>query len=162
MENIIDKISLIKRIPLFLECDIKQLEKISQICDIVEIEPGDAPISEGAALDFVYILLEGEIQVQLLVPPVGQIETTRLGPFDILGWSAMTPVVRHRTGTTTALTHCWLVRMDAKSLSYLCENDHEIGFIIYRRISNVVARSFLTTRLQLMNVISDSLQPLPK
>ena len=67
----------------------------------------------------------------------------------------MTPIVRQRTGTVTAATHCWLLRIDSRLLSQLCENDHHIGFVVYRRIANVVARSFLTTRLQLMNLIAE-------
>jgi len=84
------------------------------------------------------------------------VETSILGPLDILGWSGMTPIVRQRTGTVTATTHCWLLRVDSRLLSKLCEDDHDIGFVIYRRISNVVARSFLTTRLQLMNLIASA------
>lgn len=154
MDKTLDILDVLKNIPLFLDFTPEQLVQIAHISDIVEIDPGDIPIHEGAKLDFVYILLEGEIKVELFVPTRGQVETSRLGPFDILGWSAMTPIVRQRTGTTTAMTHCWLLRTDGKFLYQLCEEDHDIGFIIYRRLANVAARSFLTTRIQLMNLLS--------
>lgn len=96
------------------------------------------------------------MKVTAHIPTLGMVETSILGPLDILGWSGMTPIVRQRTGTVTATTHCWLLRVDSRLLSKLCEDDHDIGFVIYRRISNVVARSFLTTRLQLMNLIASA------
>jgi len=156
MDNTLDTIDTLKNIPLFFEFKPGQLEQIAQISDLIEIDPGDIPIHEGAKLDFVYILLEGEIKVEVFVPTFGQVETSRLGPFDILGWSAMTPIVRQRTGTTTALTHCRLLRIDGKMLYQLCEEDHDIGFIVYRRLAIVAARSFLTTRIQLMNLLAKS------
>jgi hypothetical protein len=43
--------------------------------------------------------------------------------------------------------------MDTRILIPMCEEDHDIGFCVYKRISNVAARTFLTTRLQLLNLI---------
>jgi len=156
MDVNIDITSILKSIPLFFDLKSSQLESVARISDLVEIDPGDQPIVEGRTLDFIYILLEGEVKVTAHIPTLGMVETSILGPLDILGWSGMTPIVRQRTGTVTATTHCWLLRVDSRLLSKLCEDDHDIGFVIYRRISNVVARSFLTTRLQLMNLIASA------
>lgn len=146
-------IEALKIIPLFLDFDVTQLKKISEITDVIELDPGDTPILEGAQLDYLYVLMDGEIKVEVFVPTRGQLETARLGPLDILGWSSMTPVVRQRTGTTTAITHCKLIRIHGKQLFKLCEEDHDIGYFIFKRIANVAARSWLTTRLQFMNIV---------
>lgn len=147
----------IQTVPLFFNLSPRQLKEISRICDLIELDPGDQPIREGASLDFLYILLEGEIRVDIFVPTRGMVETIKLGPLDVIGWSAMTPVVRQRTATCTALTHCRLIRLDAKLLTSLCEKDHDIGFAIYRRIANVTAMSFLTSRIQMMGLIAETL-----
>lgn len=146
--------TLIDNIPLFLDLSPAQRRKISELSTLIELDPGDAPIQEGGPLDLLFIILEGEIQVELFVPTIGQIVTSKLSTYDIIGWSAMTPIVRQRTGTTTALTHCWLIGLNSKLLRSLCEEDHDIGFAIYQRIANVAARSFLTTRIQLMNLLT--------
>ncbi|KAF0110788.1 MAG: hypothetical protein FD147_1438 [Chloroflexi bacterium] len=155
-------IETLKIIPLFLDFNNDQLKRISEIAEVIELDPGDTPIQEGAQLDYLYVLMDGEIKVEVFVPTRGQLETARLGPLDILGWSSMTPVVRQRTGTTTAITHCKLIRIHGKQLFKLCEEDHDIGFFIYRRIANVAARSFLTTRLQFMNIIVEETQLVTK
>ena len=110
-------------------------------------------ITEGDPLDYFYIVLEGDMLVQIFVPSIGKIETSHLGPLDICGWSGLTPIVRSRTGTVTTLTFCRVLKMDSRLIIPICEEDHDIGFCLYRRIANVAARSFLTTRLQLMNLI---------
>jgi len=153
-----DLIQVLKTIPFFLELKEFQLAKLAETASIVEFEAGVVVISEGGKLDCLYIILEGEIKVEVFVPTYGNIETSHLGPLDILGWSALTPVVRQRTGTATSTTNSFLVRFDTKKLVPLCELDHDIGVIIYKRIANVAARSFLTTRLQLMNLILNSTQ----
>ena len=155
-------IEALKIIPLFLDFNNEQLKKISEISDVIELDPGDTPILEGAQLDYLYVLMDGEIKVEVYLPTHGQLETARLGPLDILGWSSMTPVVRQRTGTTTAITHCKLIRINGKLLFTLCEEDHDIGFFIFRRIANVAARSWLTTRLQLMNIIIEENKAIPE
>ncbi len=155
-------IDALKIIPLFLDFNVEQLKRLSEIADFIELDPGDTPILEGDQLDYLYVLMEGEIKVEVFIPTRGQLETARLGPLDMLGWSSMTPVIRQRTGTTTALTHCKLVRINGKQLYKLCEEDHDIGFFIYRRIANVAARRWLTTRLQFMNIIVEENKALPR
>ena len=157
MDTNFDSAPAISSVPLFFDLSPEQTEKIVKISDLVEVDPSDQPIHEGSRLDFLYIILEGEVRIDVFVPTRGLVETHKLGPLDILGWSAMTPVVRQRVGTTTALTHCWLLRIDAQLLVSICEKDHDIGYIIYRRIANMAALSFLSTRLQLMNMIAESL-----
>lgn len=152
-----DLTTTIHSVPLFFDLSQSQIEKIASITDLVELDPGEQPIREGSCLDFLYILLEGEIRVDIFVPTRGAIETCKLGPLDVLGWSSLTPIVRQRTATSTALTHCWLLRINAKMLISLCEKEHDIGFLIYRRVANVTAMSLLSTRLQLMSLIAESL-----
>lgn len=148
-----DIIESLKTVPLFLDLKEFQLSRLAEISTLVEFEPDTVMLQEGTQPDFVYIILEGEISVDVLVPTRGQMETSHLGPLDFVGWSALTPVIRQRTGTVTSITRVSAIKMDGKKLIALCEMDHDIGVVIYRRIANVVARSFLTHRLQLMNII---------
>ncbi len=157
MDTNLDITTTISSVPLFYDLSQSQVEKIAGITDLVELDPGEQPIREGSQLDFLYILLEGEIRVDIFVPTRGSIETCKLGPLDVLGWSSLTPIIRQRTATSTALTHCWLLRINSKMLTALCEKEHDIGFLIYRRVANVTAMSLLSTRLQLMNLIAESL-----
>jgi CRP-like cAMP-binding protein len=146
-------IDILKTIPIFLDLKPFQLARLATAVDVIDLDPDTQLITEGDPLDFTYILLDGEMIVKSFVPSRGNVETSRLGSFDVCGWSALTPVVRVRTGTVVTSTYCRLLRMDSHLLIPMCEEDHDIGFCVYKRISNVAARTFLTTRIQLMNLI---------
>jgi CRP-like cAMP-binding protein len=148
-----DIIALLQTVPIFLDLKPFQLARLATAMSVEDLEPGIQLITEGDSLDFTYIILEGDMLVQAYVPSCGNIETSHLGPLDICGWSALTPIVRQRTGTVTTVTFCRVLKMDSRILIPICEEDHDIGFCIYRRVANVAARTFLTTRLQLMNLI---------
>jgi CRP-like cAMP-binding protein len=148
-----DVIEQLRAVPIFLDLKPNQLALLASASTIIDLEAGVELITEGDPLDYFYIVLEGDLLVEVYVPSFGKIETSHLGPLDICGWSGLTPIVRTRTGTVTTLTFCRLLKMDSRLIIPMCEEDHDIGFTVYRRIANVAARSFLTTRLQMMNLI---------
>jgi CRP-like cAMP-binding protein len=74
---------------------------------------------------------------------------------DVVGWSSVTPVVRRRTAGAQAVLPSSLVRLDAKGLRQLCDEDFELGYIVMRRMANVVASRLLTTRLQLLDMFAN-------
>lgn len=148
-----DIIETLKTIPIFLDLKPFQLARLATAVSIIDLDPDYQLITEGDPLDYTYILLEGDMAVKSFVPTYGNIETSHLGPLDVCGWSALTPVVRQRTGTVVTVGYCRLLKMDSRILIPMCEDDHDIGFCIYKRISNVAARTFLSTRIQLMNLI---------
>ena len=148
-----DIVEILKTIPIFLDLKPFQLARLATAASVVDLNPGTQIITEGDPLDYTFIVLEGEMTVHSFVPSKGNIVTSHLGPLDVCGWSALTPVVRVRTGTVVTNSFCRVLRLDSRVLIPMCEEDHDIGFCIYKRISNVAARTFLTTRLQLMNLI---------
>lgn len=157
-----DIIEVLKTIPIFLDLKPFQLARLATAVSIIDLDPDYQLITEGDPLDYTYILLEGDMAVASFVPTYGNIETSHLGPLDVCGWSALTPVVRQRTGTVVTVGYCRLLKMDSRILIPMCEDDHDIGFCIYKRISNVAARTFLSTRIQLMNLIVKESQTIPK
>ena len=44
--------------------------------------------------------------------------------------------------------------MQATQLYKLCDDDHDLGYVGRRRLSNVVASRLLTTRLQLLDMFA--------
>jgi hypothetical protein len=93
------------------------------------------------------------MMVKSFVPIIGSVDSSRLGPLDMRGWSVFTPVVRQRNSTIVSLGYCRLLKMDSRLLIPTGEEDHDIGFCIYKRVSNIAARTFLSTRIKLMNLI---------
>ncbi|MRS05326.1 cyclic nucleotide-binding domain-containing protein, partial [bacterium] len=70
-----DLVQVLKNIPLFMDLKEFQLAKLAETASILEFEAGTIIISEGGILDCIYIILEGEIKVEVFVPAYGNIET---------------------------------------------------------------------------------------
>src|SRR5579862_9567767 len=74
----------IKRIPVFARCSKSQLENLARNTDEVEVEAGRTLIAQGKSNHTFYLLLTGEVEVQ-----VQGLSPRRLGPGDFFGEISM-------------------------------------------------------------------------
>lgn len=140
-------------IPWFLDLTKRQLEALASISSIIEVKAGQVIFNDGDQLDHMYIILEGEVGVDFVVPAHGQVRIYTAQPLDIIGWSKMTPVVRQRVASTTALKNTRLLLIQGDELLSICDQDRQVGYIIFKRLANVVASNLLMTKLQLLDRI---------
>jgi CRP/FNR family transcriptional regulator, cyclic AMP receptor protein len=145
----------LQAIPWFLDLKPYQLERLSKVANFQKAGACEELFHEGAREDDLYILLEGQVNIWVHVPSRGSVCVFTAEPLDILGWSTLTPVVRQRTATAKTTCPSTLLCFDGELLRHLCDEDHDIGYLIMRRVSNVVASRLLTTRLQLFDIIVD-------
>jgi CRP/FNR family transcriptional regulator, cyclic AMP receptor protein len=143
----------LQRIPWFHELNLAQMEALSRIACLRDMIEEEVLFSEGDGEDCLYVLIEGQLRFEAHVPGHGQFMLYTLEPLDIVGWSVLTPVVRQRTGTITAITPSELICFNSKILRQLCDEDHDFGFVIMRRVANVVASRMLVTRLRLFELL---------
>lgn len=153
MNNPIPLIDALNTIPWFLDFNPKQMERLANISTIMELTAGETLFCEGDRVDNLYIILAGQISVEMTVPAHGTQKIYIAEPLDILGWSKMTPVVRQRVASTAAISDARLLVINGDDLAALCEEDHHIGYVVIRRLANVVAANLLHTKLQLMDLI---------
>jgi CRP-like cAMP-binding protein len=111
---------------------------------------------EGDREDYLYILLEGQVVLEVEVPTRGQVPIYTAEELDVIGWSSMTPIVRQRTASAKATRPSLLLAINNKLLMQFCDEDHTLGYVIMRRLANVVANRVLTTRLCLIEIIAQS------
>ena len=153
-----DLTTTLHSIPWFVDLDQKRLERLAQITELMEVKANQTLFCEGEKDAYVYVVLEGKIAVDMVVPSRGSVRIFVAEPLDILGWSSLTPVVRQRTATALALTCSRVAAINTTALQRLCDEDARLGYVIMRRISNVVASRLLTTRLQLLDLIAEPSQ----
>lgn len=151
-----DLIKTLRTIPWFLDLKPHQIEALAAISSIAEYREGQPIFCEGDRVDNLYIILSGEVGIEIAVPTRGIVRIGTAEPLDIIGWSKLTPVVRQRTVSTIALRNSTLLVINGDELNRLCEEDHRLGYIIMRRVANVVASNLLTIKLQLMDLILQS------
>jgi len=156
-----DLIEAIQNIPWFIDLKPTQVERLVTIAGIREVDQGDILFHEGDREDFMYVILEGQVSLHNFVPSHGDLYIYTADPLDILGWSSMTPVVRQRTATGCALSPVRLLTFDSEALRRMCDEDHDLGYLIMKRLSNLVASQYLVTRLVLYDLIIKNNQDQP-
>lgn len=144
----------LQTIPWFQEIDSKHFDSLCAIAKFEEVEAGQELFREGDKEDFLYIVLEGRVAMELFVPGRGRMRIFTAEPMDVIGWSSVTPVIRQRTASARAVLPGCLIALDARRLRQLCEEDHDLGYIVMRRLANVVASRMLITRLQLLDIFA--------
>lgn len=119
---------------------------------VVQFPKGAEIFKEGEPEDYLYIVINGRVAIEIFVPGQGRISIYTAEPTEVVGWSSVTPVVLKRTASARAVLDSRLIAMDAPALRRLCESDCGLGCTIFRHIANVAAQRLLMTRLQLLDI----------
>ncbi|NJD59500.1 MAG: Crp/Fnr family transcriptional regulator [Anaerolineales bacterium] len=159
MTNSQELIKALQAIPWFQVMTEEHFEKMVGIAKVCKFEPGQVIFHEGDKEDFLYVVLEGRVAIEISVPGRGRMRILTADAMDEVGWSSVTPVVRQRTAGARAVLPSRLVAFDAAELRRLCDEDHDFGYYVMRRLSNVVAGRLMTTRLQLLDMFANPVEP---
>ena len=110
---------------------------------------------EGEPADRFYLIREGLVALELMVPKRGFTTLQTIGDGDILGWSWLLPPYRWRFGART-VRPTRALSFDGKCLRGKCEEDHDLGYELLKRFASVTAERLEATRLQLMDLYGAS------
>jgi CRP-like cAMP-binding protein len=154
MTNQQELIDALQAMPWFHDLETEHFYKLVEIARICRFEPGQIIFHEGDKEDYLYVVLEGRVAIELSVPGRGRVRILTAEAMEEVGWSSVTPVVRQRTAGARAVLPSRLAAFDAAALRRLCDEDHDLGYYVMRRISNLVAGRLLTTRLQLLDMFA--------
>lgn len=155
METKHEVIAELKKIPWFKELKPGHTEKIASITSLKHVKAGETLFREGDKEDYCYIVIEGRVALDMFVPERGKIRFYTAEQYEIFGWSSVTPTIRQRTAGAAAVIAGVVARIDAPKLRQLCDDDHDLGYAVMRRLANVVAARLLVTRLQLLDMFAN-------
>jgi len=150
-----DLLAEVQKIPWFRDLSPKHLKLVGEISKLRRVKPGEIIFREGDKEDNVYIVLEGRISLDMYVPARGKVRFYSAEPWEVIGWSSVTPNVRQRTAGAAAVMDSLLLAVDAEKLRQVCDQDHDLGYLVMRRLANIVASRLLVTRLQLIDMFGE-------
>ncbi len=151
-----DQITMeLQKIPWFRELDPEHLHKIAAISHLRKVKADEVLFREGDSEDNLYIVVEGRIALNIFVPHRGKIRISTAEPLDVFGWSSVTPSVHQRTAGATAVVDGLVICINAEKLRQACDEDHDLGYVVMRRLANIVASRLLVTRLQLIDMFAN-------
>lgn len=154
MDNLQEMVAELRQIAWFNELNPKHLEKLAGISCVREVKAGETLFREGDKEDYLYIVLQGRVALEIFVPHRGKVRIYTAEPMDVFGWSSITPTVRQRTAGAVGVVDGRVICIDAPKLREACEEDHDLGYVVMRRLANVVASRLMVTRLQLLDMFA--------
>jgi len=144
----------LEKIPWFQTIKPEHLQKISEMAHLRRIRTGDILFREGEKEDYVYIVISGRVGLEIFIPHRGKVRIYTVEPMDVFGWSSVTPSSHQRTAGATAVLDGLIVGIDSAKLREACEEDHDFGYVVMRRLLNVVSSRLLVSRLQLIDMFT--------
>ena len=132
----------------------KMLEQLADASRLREVPAGSTLFKEGSQSDDLYLIVEGQVVLDINFPGRGNVRILTLGAGDMVGWSALLGA-GPMTTTAVAVTETRAVVAPGKKLLELCESDHEAGYQLMHRMAVALSRRLVATRLQLLDLFSD-------
>jgi len=116
---------------------------------------GDYIFREGEPADKFYLLRHGNVALEIHAPGREPIIVETLQAGDILGWSWLVPPFKWRADAR-AIQLVRAISLDAKCLRGKYEDDHDLGYELFKRFVPVMARRMEASRLQIIDVYGKS------
>ena len=137
--------------PFFKNLDEDSLNLIVGCASNVRFEKDEMIIREGEKANEFYIIREGSVAVEIQGPGRGKITIDTLSDGEILGWSWLfPPYYWHFDGR--AQSRIRAIALDGKCLREKCEVNHDMGYELLKRFSQIIGQRLQATRLQLLDI----------
>ena len=122
----------------------------------MRFDAGELICREGHPADHFHLIRAGRIALEIAVLGRGGLTIQTLGAGDILGWSWLVPPYTWRFDVRAAETTRAIV-FDGKCLREKCEQDHELGYELQKRVIAVLGQHLDATRFRLLDLYGDAL-----
>jgi CRP-like cAMP-binding protein len=147
--------SLLADVPAFAELDPAQLLLIAGCGRNVHFEAGSVLFCEGDPADTFYVLRHGAVALDIHVPAREPVTVETLHGGDLLGWSWLFPPYRW-SFDGRAVDETSAISLDGACLRGKCDDDHELGYELMKRFSQVIVERLQATRFRLLDVYGRS------
>ncbi len=138
-EDTMERLLALKRVELFANLSLEQLEAVSQVTQEVEYLPGEIILREGEPGATLYLLLDGDVEI---VKDHGTPQARSLTTVSAVNYFGEMAILDNepRAATAVALTHARLLTLDGGGLKSLILQIPEISFAIFPVLTQRVRR----------------------
>ena len=137
--------------PFFQGMAQDHLQLLAGCAGLREFEADRLLLRQGEEADGIYLLLEGRVALELVVPGREPLVLETLGPGELVGASwVMPPHQAHFDVRSRSPVRA--LRIDVAALREAMEGDAALGYAFCSRFLKVVTRRLQATRMQLMDL----------
>jgi CRP/FNR family transcriptional regulator, cyclic AMP receptor protein len=123
--------------PLLVGLDPKFLALMAETAREVEFQPNDIVFREGDPANCLYLIQSGKMVLESRTGPNKRVPLQELESGDTLGWSWLfPPFTWHFQARAVAPTR--MIACDGGHLLVNCEENHDFGYELMRRVAQVV------------------------
>jgi CRP/FNR family cyclic AMP-dependent transcriptional regulator len=151
-------IQSLREIEFLHDMEPEHLDKIANIAHIRDFDENDVVFRQGQAAECLYLVMFGNVSVEVDTPGLGRKEIFTIGPGEIVGWTSLVDRSCYTTWATTPES-ARLVQLNVADLLRICDRDRDFGYDLMRRTVVALAKRLKKTRQQLVEVYS--LAPAP-
>ena len=142
---------MLSQIDLFAGVPEGQLAAIAEISEEITCKKGESIFQEGSKAEHIYILLDGEVAIQVSL--ISRPENITVSIINLthqsFGWSGIVPPHSY-TATAFCQTDCRLLAIYGQKLIQVLQQDLKSGFVVMQRIAEVISRRLRNSRLVLL------------
>jgi CRP/FNR family cyclic AMP-dependent transcriptional regulator len=118
---------------------------------LVRLVAGQLLFREGDTENEVFVISSGHVRLAMSIPGRGDVPFLTAGPGDFVGWSGLISDGR-MTATATTVDDTTLIALSGKHLQELCNCEKDLGYVLLRRVAQVLSQRLLSTRLQMLDL----------
>jgi CRP-like cAMP-binding protein len=149
-------IETLREIRFLNELGPMHLEQIARIARMRTFDAGDVVFRQGEAAQHIYLLVDGNVSLEICAAGTGCKQILTLGAGELLGWSSVLEQLCF-TANARVLELTRLVEIDVAQLLALCDHDPKFGYELMRQVAIALAKRLSATRIQLLNVYGDQM-----
>lgn len=147
------ELSILASQPFLKGLSPQKLAVLAEHSMVSRFDAGQFIFHEGDPANRFYLILEGEISVETPIDEdgfqKGSIAIQTIGAGDVLGWSWLFPPYYWHFDAR-ALTPVKAIFFYGTAVRERCESDHDLGYELMKRLSEIVIRRLQVTRRQLL------------
>ncbi len=142
---------IVRKQPFFQDMEDRHIQLISACAKNVRFAPGEFLFRVGEEADNFYLIRNGEVAVQFAIPNKSPRTLRTVGDGEVVGWSWLFAPYRWHFDAKARQSTIALA-FDGECLRKKCEEDHDLGYAIYSRFTQLVVGSLQAALLQLLDV----------
>jgi len=142
---------ILRRYPYFAAAQDDGLRTLAMMSDEVSVPADTVMYREGDKADKLYILVDGEVDIQYTLGS-GELRTVdTLVPGELLMWSALVEPYKS-TAVVTTRQPAKLIAIDAEKLRAYCQQDHRVAYEMLLQLTKMLATRLEGARIQLATI----------
>ena len=153
--NQLELLKVMRTLRFSAELSEATASKLANLLSPRQYAAGKVIFEEGTVNPWLYLLVDGEVALEMCIPARGCTRILTLGPGDLLAWSSVLGRGRMTAGAH-ALTDLRVLVAPAPAILDLCAADPSFGFEFFQSVAAALSKRLVATRLQLLDLYGDS------